>query len=322
MTTLDASIVICTHDRAQVVGTAVRGALAAARDAAAEVIVVDNASSDATPAVLDELARAEPALRVVRHETLGLSAARNRGLAEARGRIVVYLDDDAVPHPGWLPALLEPYAHPVVACVGGPLVLRFEGTPPSWLTSAFHPAAGAFDLGPSPRTLTTRPGDFFPCGANISFRRETAIALGGFSTLVGAHGRQQMTHEETDLCARITRSGHQVRYVPTAVVDHWVVADKLTPRYFLSRQLRFGQSTAIYLLRNRSLLRVLIGARWYLRLLLRAPYEPHDPIDPERLLAECQRREALGYLGSLARNLPKLARLRTDEPLARPSLPA
>src|SRR5437899_9095852 len=132
---VSATVVICTHDRADVVGEAVHGAVAEARADGGEVLVVDNASRDRTPALLAELVLQHgEALRVVREPRLGLSAARNRGLAEARGEVVAYLDDDAIPRAGWLAALCRPYVDPRVACVGGRIRVRFAAPPPSWLT--------------------------------------------------------------------------------------------------------------------------------------------------------------------------------------------
>ena len=102
-----ASIVICTRNRAPVVVRAIHGALAEAASAGAELLVVDNASTDATPSAVAELQQqAASPFRVLREPEVGLSAARNRGLKEACGDIVAFLDDDAVPRKGWLAALL------------------------------------------------------------------------------------------------------------------------------------------------------------------------------------------------------------------------
>ena len=68
----------------------------------------------------------------------------------------------------------------------------------------------------------------------------------------------------------------------------------------------------MFALRNRGLPRILWGLRWYARYLAALPYRPEEPIDPVRLLGECQRREALAYLRTLARYLPRLAELRRD----------
>jgi glycosyltransferase involved in cell wall biosynthesis len=310
---ITASVVVCTHNRASVVGTAVAHALAEARAAGGEVVVVDNASSDGTAAVLAEAARgAAGVLRVVREPSLGLSAARNRGLAEARGAVVAYLDDDAVPRAGWLAALLAPYADARVACVGGRIVLRFPVPPPSWLTPRLHGSFSAFDLGSSPKRLRYREDDY-PYGANISFRADTARAAGGFSTLVGPLGRHQLVFDETDLCFRLDQAGWEIRYAPDAVVDHIVLPERLTPEWVLQRHRSGGESEAVFVLRNRRLLRALWRVWWRHRAALaQRPYAVREPIDPARFAAECQRRAALGYLAGLLRTVPRLHALRRD----------
>lgn len=96
------SAVITTYNRAALVGRAVRSALAQTYPPC-EVLVVDNASTDATPAVLEELQRADSRVRPVRlTDNTGPSASRNRGLAEARGDLIGFLDDDDAWHPDHL----------------------------------------------------------------------------------------------------------------------------------------------------------------------------------------------------------------------------
>jgi len=308
-----ASVVICTHNRADLVGSATIAALGEVRANGGEVVVVDNASTDGTPAVLAELTRRNPdALRVVHEPRLGLSVARNRGLEEARADVVVYLDDDAVPRPGWLAALTAPYGDPQVVAVGGRIVLRFAAAPPSWLSSELHPALSAYDLGPSARHV--RYGEAtYPFGANISFRTAAARAAGGFSASVGPLGRQQLVHDETDLCYRLEHAGGTVWYTPDAVVDHYVVPERLSPHWMLRRHWTGGQSAAVFILRNRGFLRAVWRLWWLYRgALTTLPYDTREPIDPGRFADECRRREALGYVTGLVRALPRLAELRRD----------
>jgi glycosyltransferase involved in cell wall biosynthesis len=157
-----------SHDRA-----------ARAASAGGGVLVVDNASTDATPDVLAKLvAENGDGVRTVVESQLGLSVARNRGLAEARGAVVVYLDDDAIPRPGWLAALLAPYRDPRVVAVGGRIVLRFPDGPPAWLSEEIHPALSAFDLGPAPRAVRYGQATY-PYGANISFRADLRATRAG-----------------------------------------------------------------------------------------------------------------------------------------------
>jgi glycosyltransferase involved in cell wall biosynthesis len=214
-----ATVVICTHNRATVVRTAIERALAEARPLRGEVLVVDNASTDETPTLLAALARDAPGLRVVQEERLGLSAARNRGLSEARGDVVAYLDDDAVPRPGWLAALLAPYGAPEVGCVGGRIVLRFPFPPPAWLTPALHASFSAFDLGPAPKRLRYRHDDY-PYGASISFRARRG-RRGGSRPRRAADVISSSRRDRSVLPARPDGMGD--RYAPDAAVDHLVL---------------------------------------------------------------------------------------------------
>lgn len=310
-----ASIIVCTHNRAAVVGAAVKEALAQAIPVGAEVLVVDNASTDDTPRVLTALRRdSGPQLRLLEEPRLGLSTARNRGLAEARGDVSVFLDDDAIPRAGWLRGLLRPFTDDGVACVGGRIVIRFPHGKPSWFRPELSAALSGFDLGEQPRRVRYgRVGDLYPYGANIAFRASAARAVGGFSSLVGLHGRHLLAHEETDLCYRLEESGWAVHYAPDAVVDHCVSADRLTPEWLLRRHTEGGRSAAVFILRNRGILRAVWRVWWlYRSWLLTRPYTPSDHIDGARLVEECRRREARGYLGGLGGGILRVKALRRD----------
>ncbi|HXJ33726.1 MAG TPA: glycosyltransferase [Candidatus Eisenbacteria bacterium] len=308
-----ASVVICTHNRADLVAHAVGAALPQVRACGGEVIVVDNASTDATPTVLRDVSRTYgDAVRIVEEPRLGLSVARNRGLHAARGDVVAYLDDDAVPRPGWLAALVAPYDDPKVVAVGGRIVLRFAGAPPPWLSTEIYAALSAYDLGPIAGPVRYGHATY-PFGANISFRVAAARAAGGFSSTVGPLGRHQLVHDETDLCYRLEHAGGVVWYTPDAVVDHHVVPERLSPRWMLRRHWAGGQSAAVFILRNRGVLRAVWRLWWlYWGALTALPYDTREPIDPGRFAHECRRREALGYVTGLVRALPRLAELRRD----------
>jgi len=120
---LTISVIIPTYDRAREVGAAIASVLAQTRPAL-EIIVVDDGSTDETP---DVLARYGECVRVVRQENQGVAAARNAGIAVARGDLLAFLDSDDV----WLPRNLELRAARIEADPGLGLVhcgADFEGT--------------------------------------------------------------------------------------------------------------------------------------------------------------------------------------------------
>jgi GT2 family glycosyltransferase len=248
-----ATIVICTHNRADLSREAVERPRGEARPPAARSIVVDNASTDATPAVLREPRRRGSGRRAVVHEPrLGLSVARNRGLAEARGDVVAYLDDDAVPRRLARGADSRRTHDPHVVAVGGRIVLALRASPRAGFRRAPRRALGVRPRpGRAPRPLRRGHVSF---GANISFRTDARDGRRLLAT-VGPLGRHQLVHDETDLCYRLEHAGGVVWYAPGAVVDHHVVPERLTPHWMLRRHWTGGQSAAVFILRNRGVLR-------------------------------------------------------------------
>ena len=313
MSTLPITVAVCTHNRAGLLAATVAAAQPQVVALGGELLLIDNASTDDTPAVTLELAGRYSGVRVVREPRLGLSAARNRALAETRGAILVYLDDDARPRPDWLATLHEAFDAPEVMCAGGRIVLAFDRPPPAWLSEPLHAALSAYDLGGAP--MAVRYGKAtYPFGANIAFRVAQARAAGGFSEEIGMRGyRHQLLHEETDLCYRLEQAGGVIRYLPAAVVDHHIVAERLSPRWMLRRYYHTGESAAVFILRNRGVARAVWRVWWhYADALAHLPYDAREPLDPTRFATECRRREALGYVASLVRSAPRVARLRRD----------
>jgi GT2 family glycosyltransferase len=253
--------------------------------------------------------RDEPRVRAERLARPGLCAARNRALGVAAGSVVIFLDDDAIPRPGWLQAIVQPFEDPAVGAVGGPVSLRFTAPPPPWLTEPLRGYLTANDLGPDPTEIQYTVGmQQFPRGANMAVRRAAAIEAGGFRAMFERRGRRLRSNDELDLCYRLQARGWRLGYAPEAAVDHVVLAERLHPEWFLRRFSAQGTSDALFQLANRGLRRALGRLRWYYApRLLRRPYRPGADPDPVRLLRECERREAWGYVGGLAVGLPHVA---------------
>ncbi len=168
-----------------------------------EVVVVDNASSDATPALLAGAERrGDLALRVVRADRPGGPArARERGWRAARAPLVAFTDDDCEPRPRWLATLLHGAHQTPDAVLAG----RVEPNP-----------AERHRLSPFARTLDVRAaGPWYPT-ANIAYPRALLERLGGFDL------RYFLGGEDTDLAWRARAAGAPVRYLDDAVVDHAV----------------------------------------------------------------------------------------------------
>ena len=174
----------------------------------------------------------------------GLSGGRNTGVAAARGDVVLFLDDDALPAPGWVEAYRARFIDPAGVAVGGSVSPAWEGgVAPRWFPPEFGWVVGCDYIG--------LPGDGEPIrnpiGASMGVRRSTLAAVGGFSELVGRVGTLPVGCEETDLSIRVRQSDRFAVILrdTTARVDHLVPRQRQTVRYFMSRCYHEGRSKAV-----------------------------------------------------------------------------
>ena len=191
----------------------------------------------------------------------GLSGARNTAIAEAKGDVVVFLDDDARARPGWLAALLAPYEDATVKAVGGVAHPRW----PTWPSGGRRPrllpgakpadgdATGELDwiIGCTYTGQPTAQAEVRNLmGCNMSFRREVFERVGGFAEDIGRIGKNPLGCEETELCIRArqsyTRAGEKIKIVfePRAEVDHRVSHDRVEWAYLRRRSWAEGLSKA------------------------------------------------------------------------------
>nr|WP_246215448.1 glycosyltransferase family 2 protein [Modestobacter muralis] len=242
------SVVVCTRDRSEVLAGCLER-LAALDHRQLEVVVVDNAPTDERTRVLVEaLATSDARFRYVREPRPGLSRARNRGLAEARGEIVAYTDDDVAVDAGWVSGLLLGFARRAdVACVtglvatagiGSPAEEYFDARTELWSTRV---SPELFDLATVPPGNALYPygAGLFGTGASIAFDRQLLVDLGGFDEALGA-GARTRGGEDLDAFLRVLRAGRALAYEPSALVWHHHRADDAA----LLRQL-FGYGSGL-----------------------------------------------------------------------------
>src|ERR1051326_2051122 len=175
---MDASVVVCTRNRAPLLEITLRSLASQTIDPTRfEVLVVDNASTDSTREVV---ARCQSSARFTcRHvveDRLGPSHTRNRGVSEARGSVIAFLDDDARAEAEWLARLLDALEEARVCGVGGRIKLEWESPQPRWLTEQHLLALLAeFDLGDAPCRVERFP---YLVGTNMAFRAEVFARVG------------------------------------------------------------------------------------------------------------------------------------------------
>lgn len=230
---MDLSVIICTYNRAVSLKNTLESLCGQAVPVGVswEVVVVDNNSTDDTPALLAAtVAEWEGRLRFVREERQGLSHARNRGIAEARGRYLAFTDDDVLAPSGWVSVLYETFEKGGWDAIGGRVLLRCDRSMPRWLKPELWGFLACLDYGDEEMPLTEIERPFF--GANMVFRREVFEKVGGFDVGLGRKGKVLVGGEEIDLFGRMLASGLRVVYQPRAAVDHVVDPRRLRKGYF------------------------------------------------------------------------------------------
>jgi glycosyltransferase involved in cell wall biosynthesis len=198
-----------------------------------DVLVVDNGDGALVGAAADL------GVAVVHEPRPGASAARNRGLAEATGDVIVFVDDDVRAAPGWLRALLAPLVAGRCDAAAGRVRLDPAVARPPWLTAELAAYLAEHDYGPEARDLG--PGEY-AITANAAFRADRLRALGGFDERLGPRAGQHVTNEDVLLCRRWQDDGGRIRWVPEAVVVHELPARRLSLRFLVGRTYSQGRS--------------------------------------------------------------------------------
>lgn len=241
----DITVILCTLNRAAILAetlASLRLMLASSRHQA-EILLVDNGSTDATAQVLHDFAAAEPHARVLLEPRCGLSHARNRGLTQAQAPLIAFVDDDVDFASGWLDAVVESFHHhPEADVLGGRTDPRFPCAEPAWFYDRLVTYYGCSRLGEHSRWMAAHE---YPYGVNMAFRRQILVDAGGFAAELGRHGTKLLSNDEAELCRRIKRQGRRFWYCAEARLLHRIAEDRLNPRWVLRRHYWQGISDVI-----------------------------------------------------------------------------
>jgi glycosyltransferase involved in cell wall biosynthesis/SAM-dependent methyltransferase/predicted O-methyltransferase YrrM len=242
---ISASVIVPTYDRPRYLKEALVSLLQQDFPSAKyEIIAVDNQPTGEAHKIVQELEQDQKrSIRYVEEPKVGLHHARHAGAREARGEILIYVDDDVVVHPHWLSAMVATFAHPHVACVGGKTIPKWETVePPNWLS--WSPGGlSLLDLGEESKELSW-PEEVYGC--NMAVRRSVLYEVGGFNP-DGMGDRRLIWLRgdgETGLQQKIYDAGYKVIYNPQAWLYHCIPASRLTPEYFRWRSFIHGISAS------------------------------------------------------------------------------
>lgn len=241
------SVVICTRNRAASLGRTLDSL--AAMDVPAglawDLTIIDNGSTDTTRQVVESYSGRLP-IRWVFEAVPGLSNARNRAVAEARGDYILWTDDDVLVHPGWLAAYGAAFAaNPDCAVFGGKVTPVLEGKAPAWFEGNLDLLGFLLaerDFGPKPVPLCAETY-VLPFGANFAIRGAEQRAH-AYDPELGVGPGRSRSGEETEVIRAILAQGGSGVWVPDAEVRHLIPASRQTEAYVLSYNRAIGETWA------------------------------------------------------------------------------
>ena len=235
MTQPTLSVLVCTALRPKPLLETLH-ALAAARapEAPWELVLVDNRPGKGqTRAVIASMKDALPLVAVDEPQP-GLSHARNRAVAAARGELLLFTDDDVSVDEDWLRAYERALrAHPDVAVFGGPIRPVFERATPEWIAAVEEHVPTSFAwLDPEePVTLSFEEGGTLPFGANFAIRADALSDTPFDPTLGRQPGTVLLGGEETQVIRNLMEAGAKGRWLADAPVTHRIERARMTRAY-------------------------------------------------------------------------------------------
>ena len=207
-----------------------------------EVILVDDGSTDTTR----QIACAHPNVRYFRHEkNLGLSVARNTGIAAATGEIIAFTDSDCRADEDWLYYLVGGLLESDFVGMGGPNLLPPED---SLVAAAVMASPG----GPAHVMLTDRQAEHIP-GCNMAFCRRALEQVGGFDPTFHQAG------DDVDLCWRLQQADLKIGFSPAAFVWHY---RRSTIGAYLKQQRGYGEAEALLVRKHPECFNSFGGSLW------------------------------------------------------------
>lgn len=207
---MDLSLIICTRDRCEKLAQCLESVRGLGFERQWELIIVDNGSTDRTAAIVEDFARTFRApTRYVFEPSPGKGHALNAALEIAHSHILAFTDDDCYPASDFLQRVWSAFSDPGLGYISGRITLHDPTDYPITVNGSTTP-------------LIFAPKSFIHVGAvqgaNIAFRREVLIEIGGFDPLFGAGSL--FAGEDLDAAARASAAGWKGEYRPETVVSH------------------------------------------------------------------------------------------------------
>lgn len=241
------SFITCTYNRDKYIGQTLQSVCNQTyADNNHEIIVIDNNSTDNTASICEEFRAEYPNknFRYVKEMNQGLSFALNRGIKEAQGEFLIFVDDDETIIPEHLERLdnhLRTYPEAVLC--GTPVIPVYEIPEPKWMSRFTQRLIGGyFDQGKEVKILEAKN---YPGTGHTIIKKELYERYGNYNTELGRKGTSLIGAEDKDMFNRLKNNNIVCYYLPDIPIYHHIPPNKMTDEFFHKLTYSIGKSERI-----------------------------------------------------------------------------
>jgi len=254
---IDFTVVICTHNRAELLRLTLAHLVAADSPPGGwDLLVIANACTDETETVLQDRVQRLPNLRWAKEPIPGKSNALNRAIGMLRSPAAVFIDDDHRVSTDFLVEVrraLQEWPEAEMLC--GRIQPDWDGTEPEWVhEKGPYPILPrpipAFYAGTKPRALSQ--SETLPGGGNLIVRRQVFPRVGTFNPGLGPSGHDLGGAEDADFLHRALAAGERLFYVPAILQYHAVNKDHLQLKYLVRKSFQRSRASQRFRMRSDS----------------------------------------------------------------------
>lgn len=218
------SVIICTYNREKYLPLALNSLINQTVDRSVyEIVIVNNNSTDNTEKVAQKFIHENPELNVkyIVEKQKGLSAARNRGIKESSGEIVIFIDDDAEVTKNYIEEAIKFFEiYPEIDAMGGKIIPKYENDEePKWMSIFLWGLVTKCDWG---NKIRKYPYSKYPPGCSMSFRKKIFDEIGLFNTDLTLRCDDKYIFKQMDKFKK------KYLYNPKFLVYHNIDKDRLT----------------------------------------------------------------------------------------------
>ena len=249
---VDVSVNLCTYNRKEMLRKTLRSLVQQETDGrfSFEIVVIDDASTDGTSAVVEEISRgSEIKIKYIKEGGKGEANSRNRAVRESIGDWVALIDDDEVPEPCWLKELVAKAFDQKADCIGGRMKLILPTNLDSKIIGTARKQLGETAQTSKFKKKLTWNG---PGGGNALVNKKVFDHVGGFDTSMVYGGTDQ------DFFRRARRIGYTFAHAHNAVAYHIIPSYRLEPSYLRLTSRRNGKDLAYFDLRENGIATLLL----------------------------------------------------------------